>query len=1034
MAANYLNPGTYPGVSRRSLLRTVKRGKTRALHHKALHSAFLNSVIGLALVAPSGRLLEVNQPLCDMLGYSADALLAIPMSLLLHPDDLSALLALCQRLLERERDAGQLEQRYLHRDGQAVWVHLSASVLRDRSGLPICFVNQVVDITARKAAEIALQESETRYRQIEAHAPIGLAIIAPDGRWLRVNPALCALLGYTEQELLAQTFREVTHPEDVDSDIQSIQKMLAGETATYQVEKRYIRKDCTAVWVILSVSLVRDAAGHPQYFISQVQDITERKEAEHAREHTRAVAEELASLRQQQAEEAAAMAAVSTALSSALDPATVYHIILTQAARVLAFDHAEIALYIDGWVVSVATLGGPEINPNTPLVRVNTRTSTWQSLTRGTPVYLAETAVVDGWTDPPPWVGKYRVRSVIVVPLLIDGVLIGSFKVNSYTPHFFDEQQIQRATAFGGRATQTVRNARLYAAEQTARRQAELAEANLRSTIAASPVPMVTYDTEGIVHSWNTAAEQIFGWLADEVIGQRAPMVPDAERTAVDSLHTQALQGIQIRDRYALWRRRDGSWIDLQFSLAPMHGAEQTFTGTIAVFADISARKRSEEALTHQALHDALTGLPNRVLLGERLAQALAPNGTQPAPIALFLLDLDNFKAVNDTLGHQAGDRLLKEVALRLQSQVRPHDTVARLGGDEFALLLQGTLADQAITMAERLLAVLAAPWVVDGYTTEVRASIGIALYPGDAADPSLLIHRADVAMYAAKHGKSGYAVYTTAQGGPAQDRRTLVADIRMALQQQQLHLQYQPIVQQNGAVNRVVALLRWDHPTRGVLASGEFVPLADRMGLLGPITQWAVSAALSQSHLWQETGLGLGVCVNLLQSAFLDPDLLTTIRQLLKSCAVTAEQLTIELAEDTLMAHPEDSLEILALLHQLGVRIAIDRFGSGPSTLSYLSRWPIDIVKIDASLIVRMQTDARCSIVVRSIFELCRDLGLEAVAQGVETAQAWEMLVGLGCQFGQGYHLCRPLSVADLERWLRSDRVFGGEIMEQDI
>ncbi|HEV7127014.1 MAG TPA: PAS domain S-box protein, partial [Ktedonobacterales bacterium] len=331
----------------------------------------------------------------------------------------------------------------------------------------------VHEVTEREVTEAALRQSEERYRQMETHTPIGMSLQAPDGRYLRVNPALCALVGYSEEELLARTFLDITHPGDIDSGRGQLRGLLAGEISTYAAEKRYIHKGGAPVWVLLAVSLVRDEDGRPRYFISQVQDITERKLIEQALAQSKATAEELAHLRHQQAEEAEAMAAVGTALSSALDPGTVYRIILEQAARVLPFDHAAIALYRDGWVISVATLGGPDIAPETRLVPIDPSTSTWQMLTSGKPAHLADTEEVPGWTNPPPWRGTHRMRSMIVVPLLIDGALIGSFKVASFTPHFYTVTHIERAAAFGERATQAVRNARLYAAEKERTRIAE---------------------------------------------------------------------------------------------------------------------------------------------------------------------------------------------------------------------------------------------------------------------------------------------------------------------------------------------------------------------------------------------------------------------------------------------------------------------------------------------------------------------------------------------------------------------------------
>jgi len=424
--------------------------------------------------------------------------------------------------------------------------------------------------------------------------------------------------------------------------------------------------------------------------------------------------------------------------------------------------------------------------------------------------------------------------------------------------------------------------------------------------------------------------------------------------------------------------------------------------------------------LRHQALHDALTGLPNRTLLQRRSARAL--RGDDPA--AMLLIDLDRFKEVNDTLGHDHGDALLVEVAGRLGGALRRGDTLARLGGDEFAVLVDGA-PDRAavIELAGRLRDVLRRPFALRGVAVELEASIGIAFYPEHGTSAGGLLQRADVAMYDAKRGGHGIATYAAERDPYSEDRLGLLAELRRAIEHDELVLHYQPTVSlRSGELTGVEALVRWQHPARGLLGPDEFVPLAERTGAVADLTRWVVDRALAQHRAWRDAGLEVPVAVNLAAANIVDVTLPGAIAALLERHGVAGDRLACEISEHTVMADPVRAADVLEGLRALGVRLSLDDFGTGHSSLAYLKRLPLDEVKIDRSFVAGMTEDENDAVIVRSTIDLARNLGLRVVAEGVETAEIMHALADLRCDTAQGYFISRPLPAAELDLQALSD------------
>jgi diguanylate cyclase len=424
----------------------------------------------------------------------------------------------------------------------------------------------------------------------------------------------------------------------------------------------------------------------------------------------------------------------------------------------------------------------------------------------------------------------------------------------------------------------------------------------------------------------------------------------------------------------------------------------------------------------HQALHDGLTGLPNRTLLRDRIGQAIRQADRELGPMALALLDLDRFKEVNDTLGHHYGDQLLIQVGQRLQATLRAVDTVARLGGDEFAVLLPRIeTAEGAVQVARKLQAALHEPFLVEGLSLDVEASIGLALYPDHGNDPEELLQHADIAMYVAKDTHAGFVLFDPTLDQHSPRKLVLLGELRRVIDQHQLLLHYQPKIHaHSGQVLGVEALVRWQHPDHGLIPPAEFIPLAEHTGLIGPLTHYVLDQALRQCHQWRQDGHELAVAVNVSARRLLDLAFPDEVAGLLAHWRVPARLLVVEITESTIMADPTHALEILGRLDRMGVQVAIDDFGTGYSSMAYLKSLPVHELKVDRSFVAQMTSNSRDAVIVRSTVDLGRNLGLRVVAEGVEDQTTWQELDAVGCDAIQGYYISRPVPPEDLITWLQ--------------
>jgi diguanylate cyclase (GGDEF)-like protein/PAS domain S-box-containing protein len=497
-----------------------------------------------------------------------------------------------------------------------------------------------------------------------------------------------------------------------------------------------------------------------------------------------------------------------------------------------------------------------------------------------------------------------------------------------------------------------------------------------------------------------------------------------ADLAQFDRVMSRRIEGYSLDKRFL---RQDGALLYASVSTRCVRRSNGVVDYFVTVVQDISERKQAEEQIQHLARHDALTGLPNRVLLGDRLQQAVLRAMRDHTQVGVLLVDLDHFKRINDTLGHSVGDRLLREVAARLQECVRECDTISRQGGDEFAILLPDLVAnDEAARIAQRILEAMVEPIRLENHELHVSCSVGISLCPRDGRNAETLLKNADNALYRAKDlGRNNYQFYLSGATMVARERLSLENSLRRAVERQQMELYYQPKWDFHAnAITGAEALIRWNHPELGLLPPSRFIPIAEDSGLILSLGEWVLRAAVREiGQLHREGWPGLRVAVNLSARQFRQSDLTGLVHGLLIETGFDPVCLELELTESILMHHNEDNLAALRSFKTMGVRLAIDDFGTGYSSLGYLQRFPVDVLKIDRSFVTDLPANESNVAIVDAIVTLAHGLGLAVVAEGVETSEHVAFLRAHGCDEGQGYHFGRPLPLAQFTNLLIQDR-----------
>lgn len=978
-----------------SVVENISDRKLLEQHHQ---ETFNQAAVGIVHTSADGRYLRVNRKFCEMLGYSEAELLGRKAADFGLPEDRDKDSQTRHLMWEGKLNHFSEEKQYVRKDGVIVWTNRTVSLARDASGKPLYFIRVIEDITARK-------EADARYRATFDNAPIGILHTALDSyRILHVNPKMCEMLGYTEAELLTMTSTDIVHPDYRFKDGPKYRNtMLGGDSRAFSSERKFLRKDGSSLWVNRTVSLARDISGNPLYYIRIVEDITERKQAEE-------------------------MIARERALLRTIVDAIPDHIYVKDHESKYLLANKEWLTSLGVRLEDVVGKTAMDFYPHSQAELIMARER--EIIETGIPLLNYQHRKFRNINSPEKdrtiWI------SLTKVPLQVStGKIIGTVSISRDITE------------------EKMRAARREMSHEVTRVLAE-------ATTLAEALPKILQimcQLMGWAYGARWAPDEARQSLRREEYWCAAEPEFDPDDREFWSRLDHVGPGRFLRQ---VWNNQTACWIaDLHnepfkrkgsalklgwhsahafpvlidnniISILEFFGPDvrEPDTALLESASAISSqigqfiqRKQAEDKLNFLARFDAVTDLPNRYLFTDRLSQMLAQAQRNDWSVGILFVDLDRFKAVNDTYGHAAGDELLRQAAARMQACVRSSDTVGRLSGDEFAVMLSNLAkTEDAGMVAQKIVDTLAAPFDLNGQQAYISASIGIALYPSDGTQPDTLLKNADTAMYRAKsQGRNGYQFYLPQMNERLHRRQQLEIQLRGALDRNEFLLHYQPKVSlATGAITGFEALLRWQHGA--VLVSpAEFITVLEETGLIVPVGDWILNAVCAQLKRWEQEGIALlPVAVNLSARQFQVKNLADVVGQALRNNNVKPELLKLELTESLLMSDAEESVQTLYHLKILGVQLSVDDFGTGYSSLAYLKRFPLDELKIDREFIRDAVSDPDDAAITLTIINLAHSLKLKVVAEGVETEGQLNFLRFHGCDEIQGFYFAKP-TTADL-------------------
>ncbi|MEA5508844.1 PAS domain S-box protein [Crocosphaera sp. UHCC 0190] len=1019
-----------------------------------------------------GYFKRINPAFEQILGYSAEELLGQPFIEFVHPDDRQATLAEIANLREGTK-THYFENRYRCRDGSYRWLAwTSVAYVQEKTIYAIAR-----DITERKQIEATLRENEKKFRMLFEQASTGMGLANTEGQLINVNQVLCELVGYTSEELLKKRCSDITHPEDREKEARLAQQLLSGKIDSYCLEKRYITKNNRTIYALLQVTLIRDLEGKPLHLLGQTSDITEQTQKDIALQESE---ERLSRIITTISDGLLVINAQGTVCF--MNPAaedifgrSQEQLINHPLGLPLGDDQpTEIFIQHPQHQLIIAQMRVADINwqgKKAYLVSLRNITENYQAqqaLCQSEEKYrqIVETATEGIWIiddqNQTTFVNEQMAEMLgYTVEEMMGKSLFDCMDKSEYS--IAQQMILQRRQGVGethdfkflrqdGREIWTLISTNpLFDAKGnyvgalgmitdiTERKRIEqaLSKSEQRLEGILTSIQDVVWSVNSTFSELiylNPAAQLLFGHSL-EYFYQKVDLwreLVHAEDQELIQYHRQVLLEKGSAEFQYRIVRPDGQIRWLYSRSRVVYDQEGKIIRIDGLDTDITEKKQAEEQLRYNATHDSLTNLPNRILFMDRLEHALERQKRRPAfCFAVLFLDLDEFKVVNDSLGHGIGDKLLREIAIRLNKCLRSDDTLARLGGDEFAILLEdiGDVKD-AIKIAKRIHQDLTQPFNLEAQDVFINTSIGIALSISEYQAAAEILRDADTAMYRAKaDGKACYAIFDQKMHDHAVTRLQLETDLRKAIERKEFQLYYQPIISlKSGKLTGFEALIRWQHPQRNLVFPGHFIPIAEETGLIIPMGEWILEEACQQLKTWQTQFPefpDLKVSVNLSSKQLRYTNLIDTLDRILEKTQLESHFLKVEITESLLMENIQAATEILLQIKRRRIEICLDDFGTGYSSLSYLHRFPVNTLKIDRSFVMRMEKNNENSEIIRAIISLAHILDMEIIAEGVETASQLAQLKQLGCEQGQGYFFAKPLPKDQVEVLLRSSRIW---------